>query len=1106
MHSARILTTQRTLCLASILTLILAISTLSPAEARPGYYRSPDIHGEQVVFTAEGDLWLASLDGTNVQRITSHPGDEVQARFSPDGKWIAFTGDYDGNRDLFVMPTGGGEPKRLTWHPSGDYVVGWTPDGKEVIFRSVRHAPHRDYELFTVPFQGGDAEKLPLGRANYVDIDKKTGRWAFTRTWGGGTWKRYRGGTAPEIWVGHPDKEDFAEVTAFDGIDLFPMWYDGRICFLSDQGGTANIWSMRPDGSDRKQLTRFTKWDARAPSIGPSGRIVFLLAGDIHMLDPMTGEEEVLPIDLPSERILTRTRYPNPSRYLTEFALSPKGDQVVIVARGEILSIPVEDGVTLPITRGSGARESRVGFDPDGKRVVYVTDESGEQTIVTADAWGRGDVKEIKGADKSGWHMPPIWSPDGKWIAYADMTQRLYIVSAEGGTPKEVDQCERSEIRHYSWSPDGRWLAYAMNNTVAYSSIYIYDTNSGDIHQVTGWSTDDYSPTWDPKGRYLYFLSNRTIDPLIGDFDFETVAVRPTRPYMLLLRSDVENPLVDAEGVPPKDDEDEKKDEEKSDDEDEDEEDTPEPVEIEIEGLADRVLELPVEAGQYYGLAATEGNLFYLSLPLRGLAGDDFFNDEGPRGSLVSFDLEEKESKTFMSGVRGYDLQAGAGKVLVSKGRGELYVVDAGSPPGDDLSDSQISLDGVVIELDPAEEWRQVYVEGWRYMRDFYWDESMHGIDWLAIRDQYAELLPRIATRWDLRDLMAEMIGELSTSHTYIWGGDQGRQVPRRSTGLLGAIAVREGDYFKVERIYRGDPADRIRSPLQEPGVNVKEGDYILSVNLQPFAPDEPFEASLENMAGKDVMLTVSDKPSPDGARQVVVEPLRREYRLIYSDWVRRNREYVAEKTDGKIGYIHIPDMGGRGLVAFDTWFYPQLDREGMVVDCRWNGGGFVSQLILSRLQRHIISWDRSRWGGIYTYPYRTLNGPFVVLTNENAGSDGDIFPAAVQLANLAPVIGKRSWGGVVGIRGFRGLVDGGAITQPESAWWDRSRGWALEGRGVEPDIEVTNLPQDLAKGKDAQLDRGISEVMRLREEQPPIKPEFGPAPDRSREAYREEL
>jgi tricorn protease len=1125
------------------LTLTLALATF--ASARPGYLSGPDIHGELLVFTSEGDLWTAQLkdgDVSSVHRLTTHQGRESTPRISPDGKLIAFSGQYDGNTDIFLVSTEGGEPRRLTWHPSRDNCVGWTPDGEYILFSASRHSAHGDPEMYKIPAQGGDPIRIPVGRANYLAIDPDSGNWAFTRTWGGGTWKRYRGGTAPEIWVGDPDKANYREVTDFDGIDLFPMWLGDRIFFLSDKGGTANIWSMKADGSRRKRHTEFDTWDTRFPAMGPSGRIVFALAGDIHLFNPSTGEESALLIDLPSERSFTRKRYPNAARYLTEYGLAPDGERVVIVSRGEIFTIPIEDGVTLPVSRGSGARESRFTFMDEGKRLVYITDETGEEAIVSADAWGRGEVETIKAAGEMGYHFNPSISADDRWLAYGDVTHGLFLIDLEDedGKPLEIDHCEASEIHQYEWSPDGRWLAYQKQSQIGLGTVYIYDTQEKDIHAVTSSETDDFSPAWDPDGEFLYFLSNRSIDPLIGNLDFATIIAQPTKAYMLFLRPDVENPFLNQAGIPPLEEEDEEDEEteeadadaededadseddageaeeddgeaetededaDKSEDEDEDEEEKLDPVEIDFEGIENRFVELPIPAGGYYGLGAVSGKIFYVSYPMTGLAGTSW-DDDGPGAtSLMSYEIGEDDPSTFMAGVGSYDLQPGVSKMAVSKGGGQIFVVGTGSPPGD-LSDAAVSLSGVIINLDPREEWEQIYNEAWRGLRDFYWDSSMHGLEWEQIRDQYATMLPRLATRSDLRDLLAELVGELSTGHTYVWGGDSKPGAPWRGTGLLGADFVRESEAFRVDRIYHGGHPDRVRSPLDEPGVDIDEGDYILEVNLMPFSADRPFESHFDNLAGREVMLTVVDSLGSDDTRSVIVRPNHSNFQLLYADWVRKNREYVAEKTNGKIAYIHIPDMGGRGMVEFDTWFYPQLDKEGMVVDTRWNGGGFVSQLILARFQRSIISWDRMRYGAVSTYPYRVLNGPFVVLTNENAGSDGDIFPAAIQLEGLAPVIGKRSWGGVVGIRGGKPLVDGGALTHPEFAWWDSKLGWGLEGHGVDPDIVVDNLPQDLARGIDAQLDRGIEEVMKLHRKHPPESPDFGPAPDRSRKAYQRE-
>lgn len=1075
-----------------------SLAVASDASAKEGYLRTPDIHGSTIVFTAEGDLWSCTDAGEDVRRITTHVGDETGPRFSPDGKWIAFSGMYDGNTDIYVMPASGGEPKRITWHPGPDALLGWTPDGEKILFTSWRNSPHRSPYFFSVPLEGGDPEQLPIGYGRTLDVDPETGRYAFTRTRGGGTWKRYRGGTAADIWIGDPKQADFQNVTEFEGADTSPMWHGGRVYYLCDRGGAMNIWSMLPDGSDRKRHTSFDKWDARESANDGSGRIVFTLAGDIHLFDPAAGVERIVPVDLPSELILTRNRYPDPSGYVSGFALAPEGDRVAVVARGEIFSIPVEDGITLSITKGSGAREKHVSYDSEGERVIYISDESGEEKIITADAWGRGETDELKIHALSNWLFPPVWSPDDKKVAYSDNTHTLYVADADGGNPIKVDRGGELEIREYTWSPDSRWLAYAKDNEIEIGAIFIFDTKDKSTHPITDFASNDYTPSWDPDGRYLYFLSDRVVNPYFGNRDFETITMNSTIPCMVLLRPDVENPFLETEGLPP-DDEDEEEDEE-ADDEAEDEKKI-DPVEINFDRIAGRILELPVDPGNLSNLQATSSKVFYESYPSVGQrpAG----GSKGPRGTLMAFDFEEKEASEFLSGISHYELQPGAGKMIVQKEKGDLYVVEAGAPPGD-LSDSHLSFENVVIDLDPRDEWRQMFYEGWRNLRDFYWDAGMHGVDWESVRDQYATLLPRLANRADFSDLMREMIGELATSHTYIWGGDPAVRPPKRSNGLLGAELVREGNAYKVEKILWGGSVDRVRSCLAEPGVDVKEGDYILAVNRVPFSAERPFWTSLDDLAGHNVLLTVNDRNSGKGAREVVVRPMSQgeETSLRYADWVRRNREYVAKETDGKIGYIHIPDMGIRGLYLFNRWFYPQLNKEGMVVDMRWNGGGFVSQLIVSRLLRDPIMWGRSRGGSVWPYPDKLLNGPIVVLTNEFAGSDGDIGPNAIQLTKLAPVIGQRSWGGVIGIRSNKPLVDGGMETQPEFAHWDKEHGWGLENRGVEPDIEVINLPQELGKNVDSQLDRGIVEIMKLHRLHPPFVPDFEPAPDQSRSAY----
>lgn len=1105
-----------------MISLVLALTLASaPAMAAPAYLRFPDLHGDTLVFSAAGDLWTANVAQGGVSRLTSHSGDERFAQISPDGKTVAFTGAYDGNLDVYVVPITGGQPRRLTWHPGTDEVVGWTADG-QVLMRTRALEPNGEYQLYTLPTTGGEPALVPLGWSARLAADPTTGLWAFNRiAHERATWKRYRGGMNADLWVGDPKKQDYVQVTDFTGMDDFPMWWQSRIYFLSDRGGTYDIWSIKADGSDAKRHTDGGEWDARYPSQAPDGRIVYTRAGEVWVFDPSAGKETKLSIDVPLERNLARRRYPWGGD-LDWFHLSPDGDRLAISTRGEVFSVPTDDGVTLPVTRGSGARERYPVFSPDGKRVAYVTDASGEQAIMVADAWGRGDAVQVGPA--GGWRFPISWSPDGKRIAWADNTQSLFIATvppppakskdakskdkakdAAPAGPIKVDHSEQWEIAEYAWSPDGRWLAYTKYDRRDFRSIWLYDTTTGKSTRATGGNTDDYAPAWDPEGRYLYFLSDRHINPLLGGRDFQVIFGPSSKPFLLLLRPDVENPLTPKVGLPEAEAPvvKEKAKRKKRREKDEGAEEGPKPVNIELEHLAERAVPLPVPAGVYSTLMANADRLFFLSHPNSGMAEDSHGDDMG-HAALMAFDLEEKEASVFMAGVYSYELAARGEKLAVMAGMGGVAVIGADSPPGD-LSDAAVDLSHVVVELDPQEEWRQIYYEGWRLMRDFYWDPGMAGVDWQAIRDRYATVLPRLSTREELRDLMGEVIGELATSHTYVWGGDDQLDVDWVGVGLLGAEVQREGDAFKVTRVLRGDPADNVRAPLDEPGSKVAEGEYILAVNNRPFDKDKPFLAHFENLADQPVMLLVNSKPSREGARTVVVTPTGWDGRLRYVDWVRRNREYVEKQSGGRFGYVHIPDMGTDGMVAFLTWYFPQLDKEGLVVDVRWNGGGFVSQLILERLRRPVSGFDRARGGGEWTYPAGALNGPFVVLTNEFAGSDGDIFPHAVKEEKLAPVIGMRSWGGVIGIRADKPLVDHGMITQPEFATWFISNGWGLENHGVDPDIVVQNLPQDLAAGKDPQLDRALTELKTLHEKEPPIKPAFAPAPPRGRDAFKDE-
>jgi tricorn protease len=943
-----------------------------------------------------------------------------------------------------------------------------------------------------VPAGGGAVEKLPLGRAALLEVEPGTGRVAFNRgSRAYSTWKRYRGGEAQDIWVGAMGGP-YTRATTFPGTDAFPMWRDGRLTFLSDQGGSANLWSMNADGSDRRPLTDVTDWDLRWPAMGDDGTVVAMWAGDLVLIDP-AGAVTRLDIELPSESMELREHTPNPASAVSWFDLSPDGNHLAVVTRGDIVLVPVDGdaGITLPLTQTSGARERRVVFGPEGKRVAYVSDAGGSQTLVVHPLIGEGEPQRLDRDREAGWLFPPTWSPDGAHIAYADETFGLYIADVKRNRTREVARATKWEIDEYVWSGDGRWLAYTMPESNSYRSIFLYDTKRDETHRVTSSTTDDFSPSFAPDGTALYFISHRNVSPLVEyeTRDFNHMNIFQGRLYACLLRDDVPHPFA-PKWVPLG---------EEAEDDGEKGDDEPAPVEIDTDGLIARTVEVPVPAGRYEGLTAGNGALYYFAGDVPGAT------EEAPEGGTVNvFDLEEQEAKPFLRNVTTYWYHPACNKVSARLADERMVVVGGGVPP-DGLDDAVVNLGNIVIEIDPAAEWAQKYHEAWRDLRDHFWDPEMGGVDWDAVGEQYATLLPRVGSPTELRDVIGQLIGELGTSHTYIWGGDRGRRGKPRSIGLLGIDAVREGDAYRIERIYRGDPADRTPSPLLQPGVNVAEGSYILAVNRRPLRADRSFEGNFQNLAGKTVLLTVNDRPRMKGAREVVVTPLGSDGRLRYVDWVRRNREAVLAASDGKIGYIHLPDMDEAGLREFETWFYPQLTLEGMVVDVRYNGGGWVSQLILDRLRRRPLHFDINRYGEPDTYPFRVLNGPFVVLVNEEAGSDGDIFPSMVQSEGLAPVIGTRSWGGVIGIRSEKSLVDGTMVTHPEFATWEPERGWILENHGVDPDIVIDNLPHEEAAGTDPQLTRAIEEVLRLHAENPPIEVTLRAKPQRSRSAYRNE-
>lgn len=1085
---------------------VLALTSVTGAGV-VGYYRFPTIHGERVVFAAEGDLWQVSTTGGVASRITTHPGNEAFAKFSPDGRWLAFSAEYAGNVDVYVMPAGGGEPLRLTYHPMPDEVIAWKPDSSAVVFRSRRESPNRDFNLFEVSREGGQPRKFELGAGALADFSDDGKRIAFVRfSWETRTWKRYTGGTAQDIWVGDLETNQFRRMTTWDGTDAFPMWVGDRIFYASDRSTTMNIFSAKPDGTDIRQVTNHEEFDVRWPD--SDGRnIVYMNGGDLWLVDTAGGLPRKMEIQLPTDRIRHRERVENAAATLEHFDLEREGKRLILGSRGELWSTPTKPGRIVQHTESSGIRERYGVLSPDGRQIACISDASGEQEIWLLDAAGKEKPRQLTHRGK-GWLFRPIWSPDGKWIVYADLTMTLLAVRVETGEVRELDHSENAEITQYAISPDSRWVAYTRQENSWLASIFICGLEDGVVHRVTTEYSSDFAPAWDPNGKYLYFISNRAINPILDDFDFQHVTTRSGRPCLAILEKTGKSPFLPEELLqepkPEAGDTDAPTTspaaEESGKSKKPDEKKEPVKVVIDFDGLSARIVEFPLPANNYVGIAGIDGKVLYVTVPTPGLLeGDDFDRDPGPRATLHAYDFKKRKSEVYIDQVRDFVL-SGDAKRMAWRVKDEILVAAADSKPGGEIED-KFDPARLPLRIRPAEEWAQIFEECWRLQRDFYWDEGMAGVDWPKMRIKYAALLPRISTRSELNDLLGQLIGELGTSHTYIWGGDLegARSV---NVGLLGADIVfdPQSGRHRITRVLRPEVWETyIASPLTQSHANVQDGEYLFAINGRELGAGDSVEERMTGLAGAQVLLTVGTRADRSDARDVQIAALGSDQQLRYRDWIRRNREYVDQKSGGRIGYFHLPDMGGQGMLEFIKGFYPQHKKEALLIDVRYNGGGFVSQMMIERLARKTWAYMRPRRGLQFTYPERVHDGPKVVLINQHSGSDGDIFPESFKIRGLGPLIGMRTWGGVVGIRADKRFIDGGTSTQPEFAWWEPKRGWELENRGVEPDIEVDYLPEDYVAGRDPQLDRGLAELEKMLKANPPQRPVAPPVPDKSR-------
>ena len=1063
------------------LTMVLLTTMSLSAQINARLFHQPDVSETQIVFAYGGDIWIVPKAGGMATKLSSPKGEESFPRFSPDGSQIAFSGNYDGNTDIYVLPSTGGVPVRVTHHGMSDRMLDWYPDGKSLLYASsMESGKQRFSQFYQVSAAGGLPEKLPVSMGEFGSLSPDGSKIAFTdRSRVFRNWKRYTGGWAPDIWLFDLKTLSSENITNNIASDELPMWVGDKIYFLSDQGSAQryNIWVYDTRTKASKQVTHFTDFDVHFPSDGPSD-IVFEAGGKIQLLDLATEQVREIAIDIVSDQMTLKTHKESVEKYLQNATIAPDGNRVLVEARGDVFSLPAEEGFTQDLTRTPGFAERNPAWSPDGKYIAYWSDKSGEYELTLRDLTNGNKEEQVTHLGP-GFRYDLYWSADSKKIAFVDQTMHINVFDLTTKTNNAIDQDPslfEGGLRGWrcSWSSDGRWMAYSKTMDNGNGAVMIYDTKDKKLTQATSGFYSDLNPTFDREGKYLYLITNRSFNPVYSDFDNTWIYPNATELAVVTLRPEVKSPLAAANDTVAvtKD----KKDEKEADKADKEAKD--ETVTIEFEGFERRIIILPPEAGNMGNLAAADGKIIYMRYPNSGSDGED--------SELMFFDLKEKESKTIMKNVNGYELSADGKKLLVRQGR-NLGVVGVGS---DQKMDKQLALNKMEMTIDPKAEWQQIFNDTWRFERDFFYDKNMHGVDWAAMRKQYGDMIQYAVTRNDVNFILGELIAELNASHTYNGGGDQ--ETPEhKAVGYLGVDWAKDHGQFKIKTIIRGADWDsEVRSPLDEPGVNVKEGEYILAVNGMALADYTDPWAAFEGLSNETVELTVSSTPDWENVRSVVVKTMSDETRLRNLAWIESNRKRVDEESGGKLGYIYVPSTGIDGQNELVRQFYGQWNKQGLVVDERFNNGGQIPDRFIELLNRKPLAYWNVRDGKDWQWPPVGNFGSMVMLINGWSGSGGDAFPDYFRKAGLGPLIGGRTWGGLIGISGAPTLIDGGGVTVPTFRMYNPDGTWFKEGHGVDPDIQVLEDPTQLAKGVDTQLERAIAEALKLVKDKGPIHPE----------------
>ncbi|EFO80954.1 peptidase S41 [Oscillochloris trichoides DG-6] len=1079
-----------------------------------GYYRFPTIHNDTLVFVCEDDLWSVGVEGGVARRLTANPGEALRPALSPDGSWLAFTGRDEGVPEVYVMPAIGGPARRLTFlGAQRTQVVGWMPDGQTIIFSSEASQPFAGMsQLYAVPHQGGEPRLLPTGPAVSMSYGPHGAAVIARNVTDLARWKRYRGGRTGDLWVDPNGQGAWQRLIHLDGNLAAPIWIGERIFFVSDHEGVANIYSCRADGSDLHRHTDHTDFYVRHPS-SDGRRIVYHAGADLWVLDPTNDQRRIIAVELHSPQPQRKRRFVAPEFFLDDYAIHPNATSLALTVRGRAFTMGNWEGAVVQHGNEQG-RTRLTCFLNDGKRLLLLSDAEGEEALEIHSLDGATPPRRLAGLD-IGRPLSLQPAPKGELAALTNQRHELLLVDLDAGTLRSLDHSPNGRIYAAEWSPDGRWLAYSYPDTRRTRVIRLCEVSSGAVHTITRTLLYDTSPTWDPEGNYLYFIGYRDFDPVRDQAQFAWGFPRMSRPFLITLRADLTSPFETGGLSKESKETKEAKENPTTPPEPAAEESKPEKAEkpekpeekrlqIDLDGIQDRVLAFPVPIGNYGQVAGIKGKAIYTNYPLRGAIsgnGDDL-------ARLEVYDFAERNSEFLLDGIAEFSLTPDARAMIYRSGR-KLRVLKTAEKPKENGSPSRksgwIDLSRIKVDLSPPQEWRQMYREAWRMQRDQFWSEDMSGIDWQAIYLRYLPLIDRVASRGEVSDLIWEMQGELGTSHAYEMGGDY-RPSPLYRQGFLGADLAYdpETDSYRISRILRGDTWDeRASSPLGRPGLGLQVGDRLVAINGRRLSATRSPGELLVNQAGADLLLSIA--PAAGGeVRTLTIKALNSEHMLRYRHWVENNRATVHAASDGRIGYLHIPNMQAWGFAEFHRGYLMESTRAGLVVDVRYNGGGNVSQLLIEKLARRRLGYKVSRWGQPMPYPYDSILGPMVAITNEHAGSDGDIFSHVFKLLDLGPLIGKRTWGGVIGINPIDSLADGTTTTQPEYSSWFPDVGWGVENYGTEPTIEVEIAPQDYVAGHDPQLERAIAEVLRIMESDPPQLPEFGPRPKRSLPALPE--